>query len=153
MINKKTLFAKLFLTLNLFFLVNGNAVFAEENSSDTVGTPKNWTTPRVQLSAAGLFRVSIRSNLNPLVVNRIHSWTVHVETPDGKAVEEANILVSGGMPAHKHGFPTTPRITGYSGSGNYLLEGVKFSMPGPWVMHLKITASGKSDSIKFDITL
>ena len=87
---------------------------------------------------------SIKSKQNPLVVNQFHSWVVHVETPEGKAVENANIKISGGMPAHKHGFPTSPRITKYFGNGDYLLEGVKFSMPGPWVMRLKVTAAGKS---------
>ena len=37
------------------------------------------------------------------------------------------------MPEHGHGFPTVPEVTEYLGDGKYLVEGLKFSMPGWWV--------------------
>ena len=150
MANIKHFFTNLSCYLIISFITS-NAVLAED--IDTTKTKSDWDVPAIQLSTAGFYRVSIKSNLNPLAVNQFHSWVVHVETPEGKLVENANIRISGGMPAHKHGFPTSPRITKYSGNGDYLLEGVKFSMPGPWVMNLKVKVAGKSDSVSFDITL
>jgi hypothetical protein len=88
-----------------------------------------------------------------LILNEIHSWTVHVETADGEAVENAEIAVDGGMPEHNHGFPTAPEITEEIGGGEYLLEGVKFSMAGWWELKLDITAGGQSESVTFNIVL
>jgi hypothetical protein len=100
----------------------------------------------------GAFQVTISSNLEPLSLNEIHSWTVHVETADGQAVENAEIAVGGGMPDHNHGFPTAPEITEVSG-GDYLLEGVKFSMAGWWELKLDITDGDQSDNVTFNIVL
>jgi hypothetical protein len=106
-----------------------------------------------RMSGRDRFRVSIRSNVDPLPLSRIHSWTVHIETPEGLAVEDAQIGVYGGMPAHKHGLPTKPRLTEYLGEGDYLIDGVKFSMPGQWELILIITVDGKRDKAKFSIDL
>ena len=100
----------------------------------------------------GAFQVTVSSNLDPLSLNEIHSWTVHVETAGGEAVENAEIAVDGGMPEHNHGFPTAPEITEESG-GDYLLEGVKFSMAGWWELKLDITAGGQSHTVTFNVVL
>lgn len=90
------------------------------------------------LSEDSKYRVSLKSNLFPLETSKIHSWQLHVETPSGEPVENAKIRIHGGMPAHKHGFPTTPRVKKYLGNGDYEIEGVKFSMPGEWEMRINI---------------
>ena len=90
------------------------------------------------LSENGKYRVSLKSNLFPLETTKIHSWKLHVELPSGEPVENAKIRIHGGMPAHKHGFPTTPRVKKYLGNGDYEIEGVKFSMPGEWEMRINI---------------
>jgi len=90
------------------------------------------------LSEDGKYRVTLYSTVFPLQTSQIHNWIVHVETPSGELVENAKIRVHGGMPAHKHGFPTTPRVKEYLGGGDYKIEGVKFSMPGEWQMRLNI---------------
>jgi hypothetical protein len=56
------------------------------------------------------------------------------------------------MPEHNHGFPTEPEITEASG-GDYLLEGVKFSMAGWWELKLDITAGDQSDTVTFNVVL
>jgi len=105
-----------------------------------------------KLTEDGAFQVTVSNNLDPLSLNEIHSWTVHVETADGQALEKAEITVGGGMPEHNHGFPTAPEITEESG-GDYLLEGVKFSMAGWWELKLDITAGDQTDSVTFNIIL
>ena len=79
------------------------------------------------------FRVSYKSKVEPLPLNRIHSWILHVDTLNDKPVGKATISVHGGMPAHKHGLPTQPEVT-ETGIGDYLMEGLKFSMTGIWQM-------------------
>jgi len=116
-------------------------------------TPGDLDVATTKLTEDELFQVTISSNLDPLSLNEIHSWTVHVETADGEAVENAEIAVDGGMPDHNHGFPTAPEITEEIGGGEYLLEGVKFSMAGWWELKLDITAGEQSDSVTFNIIL
>lgn len=96
------------------------------------------------------FRVSYKSQMEPLPLNRIHSWLLHVETAGGEPVEKAGIRVDGGMPAHNHGLPTQPVVTEI-GNGDYLVEGLKFSMSGHWEMWFEIRAAGTIEKKKFDV--
>jgi uncharacterized protein involved in copper resistance len=104
-------------------------------------------------TALGNFQVSIKTELDPIPINQIQSWTVHLETPAGVAVDDAEITVAGGMPAHNHGMPTSPRVTRGLGNGDYLVEGVQFQMPGHWVVTLNISADGKDDSVEYKLML
>ena len=106
-----------------------------------------------QLSANGLYRVTAVSKMDPVTINKIHAWTLHVETADGEPVTDAEISVDGGMPIHNHGFPTAPRVTKNLGGGDYLLEGMKFNMAGQWVMDVTITAGGQTDTVHFEFEL
>ncbi len=111
----------------------------------------NLATTRV--TDKGLYEVSFTPAIDPIEINQIHSWTLHVETPEGKAVENAQITVDGGMPQHGHGLPTRPQVTQDLGNGDYLVEGLKFQMIGWWEVRYTITASEQSDSITFNLVL
>ena len=122
-------------------------------SSMNVGVPSDLDTSTSKRSDGELFEVTVTSNMDPLVLNEIHSWTVHIEDADGQVVKGAEIIVDGGMPQHNHGFPTEPRITEELGEGNYLLEGVKFSMAGWWEIKLDISSGSSSDTVVFNIVI
>lgn len=115
--------------------------------------PADLDTSFSRPTEQGLYQVTISSELEPLNLNEIHNWTIHIETPDGTAVENAEIKVNGEMPVHQHGFPTTPQVTENLGNGDYKLEGVKFNMAGWWEIRLDISADGQSDSVTFNIIL
>jgi len=80
--------------------------------------------------------LEIFSHLSPIEINTIHSWEVVLADEDG-AVSGATLDIVGGMPEHNHGMPTQPQITEELAPGRYLLEGVRFHMPGLW----RLTAS------------
>lgn len=115
--------------------------------------PEDLDTSTTRLTEQGTFQVSVSSNLEPPEINEIHSWTIHVETPDGQAVENAQITVDGGMPQHNHGFPTVPEVTEELGGGDYLLEGMRFNMAGWWELKLGILAGDQSDDVTFNLVL
>lgn len=115
--------------------------------------PPGLDLSQQRLTDHGIFRVSIKSLSNPIVIKQIHSWNIHINIPNGAAVAGANIDVDGGMPQHGHGFPTQPRVTKDLGGGDYLLEGVKFSMSGWWVMELKIHSPQGDDTVTFNIVI
>jgi hypothetical protein len=102
---------------------------------------------------SGMYRITARPGLDPLVINQIHEWTLHVETPDGRPVDNARIMVEGDMPEHRHGLPTNPEVTRNLGNGDYLVEGMKFSMPGAWEVTFTVTADAGSDAATFDLVL
>jgi len=108
---------------------------------------------RERLSEGKLFRVVIADAPEPIAINALHRWTLQLSTPDGQPVDGAMIAIDGGMPAHDHGLPTAPRMTEALGEGRYLIEGMKFQMPGHWTVTFDITTDAGSDSATFNLML
>lgn len=104
-------------------------------------------------SEQGLYKIGYSSDLGAVPVNQMQSWTLHVETAGGQPVENATITVDGDMPQHGHGLPTRPQVTRYVGNGDYKVEGLKFHMPGWWVMDFVVTVNGQSDQVRFNLML
>ena len=102
-----------------------------------------------ELSKKGLFQVTIQSDEAPLPLNRIHSWAARITTSEGRIVDDAMVMVYGGMPEHKHGFPSKPEVTANLGNGRYRIDGVKFNMPGRWEIWINVRALDKDDKVIF----
>jgi hypothetical protein len=115
--------------------------------------PASLDTATTRPTDNGLFNVSWRSDTDDVPLNQMHTWTLTVTTPDGAPVENAEIIVDGGMPQHGHGLPTSPQVTEYLGNGEYRVEGLRFQMTGWWEVKFNITADGQTDSITFNLTL
>jgi hypothetical protein len=122
------------------------ASMAEEIQSESADS-------RVWISQAGLFHATYKSKLQPIAINLIHNWVLHVETADGQPVTNAVITVSGGMPAHDHGLPTLPHVTQSLGNAEYLIEGMRFHMNGYWEISITINAGGDRDTIIIPLEL
>jgi hypothetical protein len=105
------------------------------------------------LSEGGSFRVSYAADGKDVPLNAIHSWTVEVQTADGDPVTGATITLVGDMPKHGHGFPTEPEVTEELGGGKYRVEGLKFSMPGWWVVTFHVAAGDSRESASFNLYL
>ncbi len=121
---------------------------ADENTP-----PPNLDVSRTRMSAQGLYSGAYSPSLEPLTIDKLHSWTLHLETPDGKPVEDATITVHGDMPGHGHGLPTKPIVSQHRGNGDYLVEGMKFQMTGWWYVEFEVSAGGKQDTVRFDFVL
>ena len=126
----------------LIFILFSSSTFAETNQEST------------KLSDYQYFKVSYTSKVEPIEINRLHAWLIHIEDKkNGENIEDAEIHVNGGMPEHNHGLPTQPQITKNLGDGYYLLEGMKFHMMGYWTITLTITDGEKSDDVTFELNL
>ena len=99
------------------------------------------------------YQVSYAATLKPIAINQMHQWTVRVTDADGNPIANADIQVSGAMPAHDHGLPTAPRATTYLGDGNYLIEGMKFHMGGAWEVMLTVDAAQGRDALSLSLDL
>lgn len=104
-------------------------------------------------SVNGHFVVSYEPRLQPIGINQIHAWTIHVETPQGVAVDGAEISVVGGMPVHDHGLPTLPQTTTHLGGGKYRVEGMKFHMNGWWEVTVTVATETVADTVIFNLVL
>ncbi|MGH8223584.1 MAG: cytochrome c peroxidase, partial [Woeseiaceae bacterium] len=80
----------------------------------------------------------------------LHDWRLTIESADGRPVQARQLVISGGMPGHGHGFPSEPRITRYLGDGAYLIEGMKFNMGGLWQIVIGVTGPRGPDSATFE---
>jgi hypothetical protein len=108
---------------------------------------QTWT------SDSGALRASYGSSVVPVPLNQIHSWVIHLETNAGVALENAEVSVDGGMPAHNHGLATAPAVTAYLGNGDYRVEGLRFHMQGAWELRITVRHDNTSDKIVIPLNL
>lgn len=111
------------------------------------------TTVDLQATTASGISVEIISELSPIAINRIHSWRLSLTNASREPVSGANLTISGGMPDHDHGLPTLPQITEQVEAGFYLLEGIRFHMPGRWQITLTIIHSNSIETAVLDFRL
>lgn len=101
-------------------------------------------------SVSGRYVVTLEPPPVAPAINQIHNWTVKLADTTGMPVTGAQFTVGGGMPQHGHGFPTRPRIAREMEGGTYLLEGMKFSMPGWWNIKFDIASGNGEDKVTFN---
>ena len=102
-----------------------NIIRGDERPELTTQTESGWT-------------IYVDTSINPLRINTIHSWQIRVIDSESKPVTMASVSIEGGMPEHDHGLPTQPKVTSEISPGTYLLQGVRFHMPGRWEIKFTI---------------
>jgi hypothetical protein len=115
--------------------------------------PADPDLSRSKATKKGVFLASVEPEAGSFRQGELHSWVLTVKKPDGTPVEDASIVVDGGMPDHNHGLPTSPQATAHLGEGRYRVEGVKFNMGGWWVLRFAISSPAGADEAVFNLTL
>ena len=95
------------------------------------------------------FFTAVITHPQPLPIEKLHTWKVRLQR---RPVTGARITVTGDMPAHGHGLPTTP-IAVSRGRGRYDLQGMMFQMPGLWYVQLRVRSGGRVDRIRIRFTI
>ena len=103
-------------------------------------------------SAGGRY-VATLEPAKPLRPRQMQTVRITVRDAEGRAIDEAQISIDGGMPQHGHGLPTRPRVTRNLGDGMYEIEGVRFNMGGWWELKLAIESPAGADSVTFNLSL
>lgn len=114
------------------------------------GNTIELNTSATRLSENGHFKVTAKNLEEPIEINHMHAWILHIEDINANNVESALISIDGGMPEHNHGLPTAPRVTKHLGAGDYLVEGMRFNMGGWWELRFIIDATGTTDMVLFN---
>lgn len=123
-------------------------------ASPVAARPANLDLSLDRTSDHGVFQVRMRSGTESIPMGRVHQWTVHLSDATGHPVSGAVVAVDGGMPEHHHGLPTAPRASPAATAGDYVINGMKFSMTGWWVLKLSVKGSGdQADTITFNLVL
>ena len=104
-------------------------------------------------SSAGGSYVATLEPAKPLRPRQMQTVRVTVRDAEGRAIDDAQISIDGGMPQHGHGLPTRPRVTKNLGEGMYEIEGVRFNMGGWWEFKLAIAGSRGADTVTFNLNL
>ena len=102
-------------------------------------------------SEGGLYRIRTRPAELPLKLHQMHDWIVGIELIGGSSEIPTAVRFDGGMPSHRHGFVTRPRVTRNLGGGEFLVEGVKFHMPGDWILQITVESRGATDQTRFPL--
>ena len=112
---------------------------------------------RVKTTANGTYRVLLAPERVPVPLQQLHRWTVRVDPAESAGAAAlatpVTVTVDGGMPQHGHGLPTQPRVTGRLPDGRFVVDGVRFSMPGWWELRLLVAGPAGTDSVTFNLTL
>lgn len=118
------------------------AAYAQDNDQN-----RSWPT------RSGYYSVSYSSELTPVAINTMHRWIFHIEDAAGEPVNNATVSVTGGMPEHNHGLPTSPRMVEVLGDGDYVLAGMRFHMTGYWELTVTVEAGGRRDTVVIPLTI
>jgi hypothetical protein len=118
-----------------------------------VPKPEELDVSASAVSGEGHFHLAYEAEGGSVPLNAIHSWILELKDSSGRPVTGADITLVGDMPKHGHGFPTEPEVTEELGAGRYRVEGLKFSMPGWWVVTFHVVAGEKRDSTSFNLFL
>lgn len=89
------------------------------------------------------FSIHAEPSVNTIPLNQLHDWIVNVSGVPDVALREAEIQFDARMPEHGHGMSTSPIVQGKD-QGSYLVRGVRFNMPGKWVVTVSATVEGRS---------
>jgi len=115
--------------------------------------PKDLDYATMKMTANNAYNVMYKSIGGQIRINRIHSWELTINDAAGQPVNDAMVTVVGDMPEHGHGLPTQPEITKVGAGGLYRVDGMKFTMPGWWVVTVSIMVDGLHDSVSFSLNI
>lgn len=115
--------------------------------------PKDLDYATMKMTANNAYNVMYKSIGGQIRINRIHSWELTINDAAGQPVNNAMVTVVGDMPEHGHGLPTQPEITKVGAGGLYRVDGMKFTMPGWWVVTVSIMVDGLHDSVSFNLNI
>lgn len=106
-------------------------------------------------SASGRYLVRLHPQRQPIPVRTFHEWTVVIRPADSTAALTPSLapVFDGRMPMHRHGLPSKPHTVAGASDGEYVVEGVKFSMGGWWRLVVRLSTASGPDSVVFNLDL
>ncbi|GEM_PF-890352 len=132
-----------------------------EGSTETMSEGSTETTPdgsgaiRSLVTKEGTYRVAYIPAPDPIPLNENFAVNFTVTYADGREAAlpaDLELKADATMPAHKHGMLQKPTIQKET-AGKYKVDGMKFHMPGQWVMKVDLTSGAKTETVEFEINM
>lgn len=120
---------------------------AVASQTGSESSPQSWRSQ----SESGFYQISLRPEEGQARVGGRHGWVVSVETTDGVPFRPSRLAFDGGMPQHGHGFDTRPHVSRTRSVGEFLVDGVRFHMPGDWMLRVEVVGPSGPDVAFFQI--
>ncbi|MCK6513124.1 FixH family protein [Myxococcota bacterium] len=118
-------------------------------------TPEGSGAIRSLVTKEGTYRVVYVPAPDPIPLNENFAINFTVTYADGREMAlpaDLELKADATMPAHKHGMLQKPTIQKET-TGKYKVDGMKFHMPGQWVMKVDLTSGAKTETVDFEINL
>lgn len=98
--------------------------------------------------------MTFRPRPEALPLNEMFALEVRVADAATGAPVGADVAidVDAGMPAHRHGMNTRPRVE-RTGAGAFLVRGMLLHMPGEWVLSFDVTKGGVTERAQVSLVL
>ena len=133
----------LWFTLGVALAIHPEDWLPEERPEE-IDTVTSLTTKR------GYFTLSYTATAEGVPLNELHNWTLKILNKDGIPVNDAVVVLYGDMPEHRHGMVTKPRVRKARLPGVYTVQGMKFHMPGWWIMVFDVSVGNLRDGGMFN---
>ena len=112
---------------------------------DAAGLPADLRPAAMVTSSGGALRGTLIPGPSAARLNTMQQFRLSLE-PDPAG---ATVAIAGGMPLHSHGLPTQPRVQ-RTEDGAYVIDGVRFGMPGWWQLVAGVEVDGRTELLTFD---
>jgi hypothetical protein len=109
------------------------------------GDPKAAGGPREATTDGGTWVIRYTPDPDPIPLSEPFSLALEVEGP-----APAGLAVDAQMPAHGHGMPTLPVVSGAEGA--WTAEGLLFQMAGEWEILVAVEGDGQAERATFPYT-
>lgn len=114
---------------------------------DARGLPTSVRPAATVGSSGGTLHGTLTPGPEAASLNALQAFSLTLEADPAAAVTA--IAIAGGMPLHSHGLPTRPAVR-RDPDGRYVIEGVRFGMPGWWQLVVGIDVDGRTELLTFD---
>ncbi len=117
---------------------------------DARGRPADLSPAARVTSSGGGLRGTLIPGPETARLNEMQQFRLSLEPdPATGAGAGATIAIAGGMPLHSHGLPTQPQVR-RDADGAYVIDGVRFGMPGWWQLVAGVEVGGRTELLTFD---
>ena len=103
-------------------------------------------------SESGAFQIVLDRDPSTMPLSEFVELKATIHDAQDAVVTGATLAIGGGMPAHGHGLPTQPEAEA-TADGSFVIKGLKFSMPGDWVLIFDIKTDSAEDRVTVDFRL
>ena len=115
--------------------------------------PENLDLSTTVASSGYFFNATYHLDKKCAPLNTFHTWRIELLSREGEPMQGVAIEFIADMPEHLHGMMTKPRISELGTPGQYLIEGVRFHMPGWWEITLDASRGTGRDLARFNIII